>query len=346
MTLRSQLQSVSVVIPTRNRLALLQEAIESVRRQTYSHWELIVVDDCSEDDTWAWLSSLGDPRIRAVRLERHSERSAARNRGLAEARGEYVLFLDDDDLLTPRALERLMEAARRHPDAVGVAGAAVQFDGRGHRRRVSWVKRRWQGRVWPVVLWGRWILPGQAAIRRDELVQIGGWGERLTAGEDQELWLRLGLRGPAVLLPNVVLKNRVHMTWRGADTAEVESRIRQVFLERLPATEASLARRVLASREAFGRAATAYAENRFREAFTWWTRSLREAPDVTLSAPLRETLLGVGVRIILGLVLGSRGVDLLRRAWPRGRERLRRAPHGQVQVSGSALRPSDHRIGD
>lgn len=332
---------VTVVIPTRNRRPLLQEAVSSVQRQTYTNWELIVVDDCSEDGTWAWLSSLKDPRIRAVRLERHSERSAARNRGLSEARGEYVLFLDDDDLLTPRALERLMEAARWHPDAVGVAGAAVQFDARGHRRRVSWVGRRWKGRVWPAVLWGRWILQGQAAIRRDEVVQAGRWDERLTAGEDQELWLRLGLRGSAILLPHLVLENRVHVTWRGADTAEVEFRFRRTFVERLPPAEASLARRILASREAFGRATTAYAENRFREAFTWWIRSLREAPAVTLSAPLRGTLLGVGVRIILGLVLGSRGPDLLRRAWARGRERLRRAPHGQVHVSGSAFRRSD-----
>src|SRR5437016_5583373 len=85
---------VTVVIPTRNRLRYLEEAIESVRRQTYPNWELVVVDDASEDGTWEWLQMLVDPRIHALRQPQHRERSAARNRGLAEARGEYVLFLD------------------------------------------------------------------------------------------------------------------------------------------------------------------------------------------------------------------------------------------------------------
>src|SRR5437879_843479 len=111
---------VTVVIPTRNRLPLLQESVANVRAQTFTDWELIVVDDASEDGTWSWLSSLADSRIRVIRLARHSERSAARNRGLVEARGEFVLFLDDDDRLYPRALERLADALARHSDAVAV----------------------------------------------------------------------------------------------------------------------------------------------------------------------------------------------------------------------------------
>src|SRR5947208_15659485 len=90
---------VSAVIPTRNRLGFLQEAVESARRQTYANWELIVVDDASEDGTWVWLCSLNDLRIRTFRLEHRSERSIARNQGLSKARGEFALFLDDDDLL-------------------------------------------------------------------------------------------------------------------------------------------------------------------------------------------------------------------------------------------------------
>lgn len=333
---------VSVIIPTRNRRAFLEEAIESVKAQTYPNWELVVVDDCSEDDTWAWLSSLEHSSIRAVRLERHSERSAARNRGLAEASGEYVLFLDDDDLLTPRALECLMQAAERHPEAVGVAGAAVQFDGRGHRRRVSWVRRGWKGPVWPLVLWGWCIWQGQAVMRRHEVVATGGWNERLVSAEDHEFWLRLGFRGPTVLVCDPVLENRVHITRRRADTAEIESRFRRAFAEGLSEADARLARRVLLSREAFGRASKAYVENKFCEGFNWWIRSLRQAPDVTLSAPLRKTVLGVGVRIFVGVVLGSRGAGLARRVCVCARQLLRRAPQGEVQVSGSSLRSPDY----
>jgi GT2 family glycosyltransferase len=328
---------VSVIIPTRNRRVLVQEAVESVRRQTYPNWELIVVDDCSEDDTWAWLSSLGDPRIRAIRLERHSERSAARNRGLEEARGEWVLFLDDDDLLTLRALVRLMGAAVRKPGAVGVAGAAIQFDSRGHRRRVPWPRRRWEGSIWPAVLWGWCILQGQAAIRRDALLSVGGWEEGLAVAEDQELWLRLGLQGSAVLVPDAVLMNRVHVTWRGADTAQVESRIRERFVREHSGPDASLARRVLASREAFGRAGEAYRENRFGTALRWWWRSVSKAPEVVFLALVRPSVLGLGTRIIVGGLAGRRATNALRHLAARLREHLHKAPTARVEVWGSAL---------
>src|SRR5919201_1279632 len=95
---------VSVVIPTRNRVAWIRESVGSVERQSLDDYELIVVDDQSDDGTWNWLQQRHNPRLRLIRLEKHSERSAARNRGLAEAAGDFVLFLDDDDRLTPRAL--------------------------------------------------------------------------------------------------------------------------------------------------------------------------------------------------------------------------------------------------
>src|SRR5688500_17684329 len=99
---------ISVVIPTHDRLALLSEAVQSVLVQTTSDWELIVIDDHSIDGTAEWVKSTSDERVRVVQLEEHSERSRARNIGLSRAQGDHVLFLDDDDLLLPRALEYLL----------------------------------------------------------------------------------------------------------------------------------------------------------------------------------------------------------------------------------------------
>ena len=95
---------VSVVIPTWNRADLVLEAIESVLSQTGVPFEDIVVDDVSTNDTVAQLRALGDARLRVFALEEKRERSGARNYGLARARGELVLFLDDDDRLLPGAL--------------------------------------------------------------------------------------------------------------------------------------------------------------------------------------------------------------------------------------------------
>ena len=93
---------VSIVIATRNRRAMLADAVNSVQTQAGVDWELIVVDDASTDDTWDFLSGLHDPRIRCFRQEKQYERSAARNLGLANSRSEFIIFLDDDDLLWPR----------------------------------------------------------------------------------------------------------------------------------------------------------------------------------------------------------------------------------------------------
>src|SRR4051812_31086260 len=95
---------VSVVIPTRNRLQLLQASTHTVLRQIGVSVECIVIDDASDDGTTDWLQSVTDERLSFKRLESNAERSAARNAGLHLATGEYILFLDDDDLLTRTAL--------------------------------------------------------------------------------------------------------------------------------------------------------------------------------------------------------------------------------------------------
>lgn len=338
--------AVTVVIPTRNRLPLLQEAVASVQAQTFQDWQLIVVDDASEDGTRAWVQTLADPRIRAIRLQNQSERSAARNRGLVDAGGEYVLFLDDDDRLTGVAIEQLVKELRRSQRAVGAAGGVLQFDARGHRRRVPWVRRRWVGEVWPQILWGWWILPGQALIRREALTGAAGWNESLYCAEDQELWLRLGLRGPAVLIPRIVLENRVHLTWRGVDTAEVEQSLRSVFVGHLESTDRFLASRVLCSQAHFGTSVNQYKQGQYALALKAWINCLGAVPRIVLSAPIRHRVLRLGFRLLVGSIVGRRGMDLLRCAAAGIRSGLGRSPQGSVAVSGSAVVGGRARDGD
>ena len=208
---------VSVVIPTRNRLQMLQEAIESVRRQNYPNWDLIVVDDCSEDETWAWLSSLRDPRIRTVRLERHSERSMARNRGLAEARGEYVFFLDDDDLLLSHALDRLARALEENSSAVAVQCGWIYF---GAWEGVPpWPHRKMVRDVFWDAFYGVPLGGAGVLYRSDVLHVVGGLYEGLTVGEDRVGGLRIAAQGPYVILPD---RLRLMRTRAGHSWDEVE----------------------------------------------------------------------------------------------------------------------------
>jgi len=96
--------NVSVIIPTRNRPALLARAIQSVRAQTYRDWELVVVDDASEEPVCDFVATLGDNRIRCFRLDISSGGGAARNAGIRAAKGTFIAFLDDDDEWVPEKL--------------------------------------------------------------------------------------------------------------------------------------------------------------------------------------------------------------------------------------------------
>jgi len=105
----------SIVIPTYNRAKEVMVAAESVLKQTFTDWELIIVDDGSTDETLQTLSAIPDQRIRVFSIK-HSERSTARNVGIRQCTGSYICFLDSDDLFLPNHLETLAQAIRARPD--------------------------------------------------------------------------------------------------------------------------------------------------------------------------------------------------------------------------------------
>ncbi|HXC46054.1 MAG TPA: glycosyltransferase family 2 protein [Solirubrobacteraceae bacterium] len=119
---------MSVIIPAHNAVRFLGAAIDSVRAQTYSDWEVVVVDDGSRDGTWELLQQAGDPRVRSFRRERAGGPAVARNLALEHAGGELVAFLDADDLLLPRYLESQLayyEAACDAPPGGFASGGGV-----------------------------------------------------------------------------------------------------------------------------------------------------------------------------------------------------------------------------
>jgi glycosyltransferase involved in cell wall biosynthesis len=304
---------VTVVVPTWNRLVYLQEAVESVRSQTYSRWRLVVVDDASTDGTWEWLQALGDG-IRVLRQPGHGERSAARNRGLREAPGQYVLFLDDDDRLAPAAIETLVRAMARRPGAAFAAGARVLFDEGGHVVRVPHPRIGFaRHNVWRDVLLGWVSVPGQTMFRTTALREVGGWEERLVVGEDQELLLRVGIAGACVISPTVVLENRVHSgQWRPADTARTEEDFRRDFVRRLTGARRELGERLLLARGFLERASEAYAGQRFLDTARSLARGVRVTPQILWSPLVGPRLLALWLRAVAGMALGGKLFRLAR----------------------------------
>ena len=106
---------VSIIMPSYNTSRFIEETINSVLSQTYSDWELLIVDDCSSDDTDDVVQPfLADGRIRYLKNERNSGAAVSRNRALREARGKWIAFLDSDDLWMPEKLEKQIEFMKKN----------------------------------------------------------------------------------------------------------------------------------------------------------------------------------------------------------------------------------------
>ncbi|HEY1336201.1 MAG TPA: glycosyltransferase family 2 protein [Bryobacteraceae bacterium] len=235
--------TVSVVIATHNRRALLQEAVATVRDQTFDEWELLIVDDASTDDTWAWLGTLHAPCIRVLRQERRQERSAARNRGLAEARGDLIMFLDDDDLLRPCALAELSAAMRAHPEAIAAAGTCRILWPSGDSVKVYRPAKPVVRNIWRELLYGQvWANSGMCLFRTCIVRDCGGYDSAFNCCEDRKLWLQLSRLGPVVCIPRVVMEYRVHPgQYKSADIDAIRQAMWRGFIDSLPPEDRRIA---------------------------------------------------------------------------------------------------------
>jgi hypothetical protein len=274
----------TVVIPTRDRLPLLREAVASVLAQDWPSWELVVIDDASSDGTSAWVAGLTDGRVRGVRLDTNVERSAARNRGLAEASAPMVLFLDDDDRMRPSALRRLAGALERAPEAVAAFGAKEVFDGTGHRKRIPHPRVPLIRSVWEDVMAGWMFVCGQVLLRTEPVRAAHGWNEDLAVAEDQDLWLRVLGRRPVALVPAVVLEQRTRPQGvGGAD--EIENEVRERAVAQLSSRQRLRAARLIEARRHLHAAGFAFEEERFGAATAALLRTVRAAPSL-LTSPI------------------------------------------------------------
>jgi len=192
---------VSVYMPTRNRLALLQRAVQSVMAQTWDDVELIVVNDASDDGTAAWLdrAAANNPRLRVHHQLQRQGAPAARNLALRMARGEWVTGLDDDDLFTPDRIALFVRAAQAFEECGRPFSCFYASETRASDIEGGALKRRGYT-SFADLFEANWI-GSQIFVRRETLLEIGGYDESLPAWQDLELYLRLlSAKGSAVLV--------------------------------------------------------------------------------------------------------------------------------------------------
>lgn len=217
--------AVSVIIPVFNGDATVAAAIESVRRQTYEDHEIIVVDDGSTDETASVVMTFGD-RVRYFRQE-NSGVSAARNRGLVEARGEYVAFLDADDLWLRRKLEKQVAILQGEPDVVAVQCSAYLVD--DHLRAIEARScSPAQDTCLDYLLFRNLPSFGSAALVRTARIQaLGGFATDLRAIEDWDIVCRLARHGRVKSIPDFLVLYRQHAKNRSRNVdAHIEAGFR------------------------------------------------------------------------------------------------------------------------
>lgn len=212
---------VSVVMAVFNGSAYLGQAIESVLRQTCASFELLVVDDCSTDDSTGIVARyLADPRVRLIRRTENGGVARARNQALEVAQGNFIAFLDQDDYWFPHKLEIQLAALNAHPEVGLMHAGYSRIDPAGH------LLEAWQalpperfdnphatvsvGDVFAEIFISNDIQPLTTVIPRHVIDTVGAFDPELPGVDDYELWLRIALRYPVGRVDTILGHWRAH----------------------------------------------------------------------------------------------------------------------------------------
>ena len=227
---------VSVIIPAYNRAAYIGEAIDSILAQTWPHYEILVVDDGSTDNTWAILKQYeAEGKIRLFSHPGHVNRgqAASINLGLRHMRGEYVLVLDSDDYVMPEKLEKQVAYLKAHPD-VGLVysnGYFVKADG-----EILWPyhakDHQDPGDPNAVLLDCYMALPVNALVRRSVYDQVGEFEESFRAAQDHDMLIRMAEVTRFGYIPDFLFCYRRHGDSISAKRQDVRWRTGFEILER------------------------------------------------------------------------------------------------------------------
>jgi glycosyltransferase involved in cell wall biosynthesis len=191
---------ISVVIPVYNGEKTIRETLESVLNQTVTDFEIIVINDGSSDATVEIVSSIQDPRLKVFSYP-NAGQAASRNRGFSHSTGEFIAFLDADDLWTPNKLESQLKALQDNPQAALAYSWSDFIDESGKFLRGA-SRSTLSGDVYAKLLLTDFLDNGSnPLIRRQALMEVGGFDESLPPAEDWDMWLRLAARYHFVAVP-------------------------------------------------------------------------------------------------------------------------------------------------
>ena len=197
---------VSVIISTYNRADLLFRAINSVLAQTFTDFELIVVDDCSTDTTQEVIRKFTDPRIHAIRHENNAGGSVTRNTGITYAKGKYLAFLDDDDEWLESKLTRQARILDESEPGVALVYTWFDFIDEPSRNRRIGSRSAMSGDISENML--GWEMPAPTStymVRAEAARQIGGFDETLPIAQDLDFLIRISMQWRVAVVKDVLM---------------------------------------------------------------------------------------------------------------------------------------------
>ncbi len=290
---------VSIITPTYNRADFLPVAIDSVLSQSMPDFELIVIDDGSEDGTGKLMERyLKDPRVRYLHQGNQGQ-SAARNRGIEQARGEYICFLDSDNAWVETRLATSLRAFKEHAGVDVVYGDYMVIDREGRELGVNRM-RRYSGRITPHLLRDNFVSMNTTMTRRHCFDELGGFDQTDRLAEDYGLWLRFSTRYQFLYIPEVLGYYRVMDNQISSDKDrrfQANEIIIRNFLREFPGSVTRAEARLGLSAFHVRKGRYELAQGRRGRAFRELLRAIRETP--LWAGPWR-----LGGKLVLGLLSG------------------------------------------
>ena len=270
--------NLSIIIPAYNVKAYIRQAVESALRQSWKQMEIIIIDDGSTDGTLGALDTLDDPRLRRVR-QVHAGLAAARNAGIRAARGEYLGFLDGDDLWASTKADRHLLFFRNHPEIDLTFSFAWIIDGSGLK-------------IAPLRPGVSGILSFQdlliecphcnAILRREAIDRAGFFDTSLVASEDLDMWLRIAKQRERNIycIPEFLAFYRRRKGQLTEDWPRMNEAWMQLFEKLYPLVPEEFHKSVMRAHQTRYRyyASLAYGKKRYGEAIGLLQTSIRHAP--------------------------------------------------------------------
>ena len=236
-----KMDKVSVIIPTYNSVRWIEQTLKSVLKQTHLNLEIIIVDDGSTDKTVQAIKNIVDWRIKFFPYQ-HLGAATARNLGIQHSTGEFIAFLDSDDLWAPRMIERHLSALQRYQTA-DVAYCWTYCINEEDKCLWPLPPTFYEGNVYSKLVTENFLACGSIVARRSAIDTAGQFDSQLEFGEDYDYWLRLALHAQFILIPRYQLIYRIRsgsqMKKLYSDKSKVESYINSLSIIRQKGIDAA-----------------------------------------------------------------------------------------------------------